>query len=424
MHSPSNALHPLPRMAWPRYLATTGIVLPGFLFVVSKKSALPLFSPQQVVHSNDLFPLLVAPWAGPTTPPGLFSRLLQAVLLWRMPTFPASHLAHGYCLWIAIALARTLVGFLLTRSVGWAFPRLFSHHALYEVSSGYGPLLLGSLLMSDRVEVSKVFGCQRHLQYLVVGLALTLCWMDMEPWTYGIASLIVGVLLSIQSVISHTLTKARHPLQLNPFHKNTGPQSPSTKIRTVLALISLIALTNTLTSWIYPMPQVPMPGTPFPPARLLDIVVLSYPRPDKKATKTILANTLESYLPLLSSTVGLAVFTHAIEHPAFDDVRESIGSSQNILFYRDTDTHADAHSGQYLHLAEAFRWQAERGLRQAEWVMLVEDDFPLCGKEAGQNALRTVMKLLEDGREDQNAIPRRRGAFIGTGGRCIQSSNS
>ncbi|KAF9453546.1 hypothetical protein P691DRAFT_658366 [Macrolepiota fuliginosa MF-IS2] len=48
--------------------------------------------------------------------------------------------------------------------------------------------------------------------------------------------------------------------------------------------------------------------------------------------------------------------------------------------------------------------------------MLVEDDFPLCGDEAGRNALRTVMKLLEEGREGRSAIPTRRGAFIGTGG--------
>jgi hypothetical protein len=186
----------------------------------------------------------------------------------------------------------------------------------------------------------------------------------------------------------------------------------------VLILILFIPLTSTVSSWISQTKQVSIPGSPFPPARLLDIIVLSFPRPDVTAATKILTVTLETYTPLLTSAVSLAAFTHAENHPAYDRVRELMGgSSQSIVFYKDTDTHPDAKSGQYLHLAEAFRWQLERGSDQAEWVMLVEDDFPLCGEEAGRNALRTVMKLLEDGRQGKSAIPDRRGAFIGTGGR-------
>ena len=100
------------------------------------------FAPRQVTDGRDLLPLLLAPWSSPShTHPGIIlSRLIQATLLvLRIP--PDFHLA-AYPLWILLALVRTELGFILTRSVGWALPPLFRHWALYEETSGLGATMV------------------------------------------------------------------------------------------------------------------------------------------------------------------------------------------------------------------------------------------------------------------------------------------
>jgi hypothetical protein len=76
----------------------------------------------------------------------------------------------------------------------------------------------------------------------------------------------------------------------------------------------------------------------------------------------------------------------------------------------------DSKAGQYLHLAEALRWASEgRKHEAAEWVLLVEDDFALCG-EWGWMGVVGVMKKLEKGRRSESVLDRL-GGFVGTGGR-------
>jgi hypothetical protein len=95
----------------------------------------------------------------------------------------------------------------------------------------------------------------------------------------------------------------------------------------------------------------------------------------------------------------------------------------------DEDRHKGLREGQYLHLAEALRWaegrasgsgkgRGDKGV--AEWVLLVEDDFALCGKWGWEGIVR-VMRELEKGRRVgvDGAADRldRLGGFVGTGGR-------
>lgn len=131
--------------------------------------------------------------------------------------------------------------------------------------------------------------------------------------------------------------------------------------------------------------------------------------------------TIDSYLPLLGADVHLSVFTHAKEHSAFHRLEQQYTS--NLTFYADRGSHPESEDGHYLHVAEAFRWVSESrpNLDRAEWIMLIEDDFPICAGETGKNALRKVLTLLEasrphPNRNDLHPQPRRRAGFIGTGG--------
>lgn len=83
----------------------------------------------------------------------------------------------------------------------------------------------------------------------------------------------------------------------------------------------------------------------------------------------------------------------------------------------DEDHHDDSADGQYLHMAEALRWEMEKpAAGRGEWVMLVEDDFPICYGERGWDVVRRIMKILEDSRATEKSLPRIRAGFVGTGG--------
>ncbi|KAL0067982.1 hypothetical protein AAF712_004885 [Marasmius tenuissimus] len=160
--------------------------------------------------------------------------------------------------------------------------------------------------------------------------------------------------------------------------------------------------------------------------------MLSYPRPGNVLlAEEIITASIDSYKPLLNpgyteGTIVLSVFTHASNHAAFQRAREK-ENDPHIQFYVDQDYHSmdDYDLGQYLHLAEAFKWIAaghrEGSWKHAEWIMIVEDDFPLC--ENGADILKRTMWLLELGRKqaleasgEVEVEVGTRSAFIGTGG--------
>ncbi|RXW20613.1 hypothetical protein EST38_g5221 [Candolleomyces aberdarensis] len=430
------------------YVIASSIVVPTILWVFNQAWSLPPFVPRQVVDENDLFPLLFAPWAGPQSLFAILSRILQVIALFRLPPLPISiYFQYTYALWIYIALARTLAGWVLSRCVGWALPRLFRHWALYEPSSGFGPMLfvLSVWQTTDTLVIIRTtqgvlpgpptrrYGYLPHA--LVFGMLL--CWLENAPWTYGIALLAcfaIVLALLILSFVFPRLGAASNQTErifddggdaeMAIIGEPLSQPSPSTKLslrRTItLGLLSLVIMEAPYNIFpiFTPITLTPMPPPPSPPSPLLEILVLTYPRSDLEANLKIMQTTIQSYLPLLGNDTHLSIFTHATEHRAFERLQQTFSDS-TITFFADNDTHPDAYEGHYLHLAEAFRWVSgpRPNLPQAEWVMLIEDDFPLCAGHVGRDALRRVLTILEASRPSPDSpVPRRRGGFIGTGG--------
>ena len=139
--------------------------------------------------------------------------------------------------------------------------------------------------------------------------------------------------------------------------------------------------------------------------------------------------------------IGISVFTHSKEHEAMDQVKEKyeamwVGKREGewnegvrVGWKVDRDVHEEDQDGHFLHLAEAFRYalemgrDRERGQDQFEegeeahetdegWILLVEDDFPVC--PGGWQVVETVMNRLVWWKEERGAIL---SGFIGTGGR-------
>ncbi|KAG6810006.1 hypothetical protein H0H92_013731 [Tricholoma furcatifolium] len=398
---------------WFRGIAACGPVLPSLIGFFFPSLTIPLFTPRQIINDNNLWSFLLGIWASPTSFSSHLSRALQAAFVFLLPTSTLQY----YVLWLLTAALRTGVGQLLTRVVGWAAPQFFSHWALYEACGGYGPsIVIYVFLCGIPPNVTK-FLYQRTSpatnSVLLVCFCALLCWLDDAPWTYGLAIVGAGT-IALVSWIFRMISSSSHippPMSLLPDGQAAPPKLKAIFGSTVLALLALTLPYGILYQFSTLVPT-DMPVSPTPGSPLLEILILSFPRPNIEVSTQIMATTINSFIPHLDPNVTLSVFTHSTSHPSFDTVRKLFAST-NVTFYTDSDAHLDYWSGQYLHIAEAFRWVIERP-NQAEWVMLVEDDFPICGGDRGWDAVKRVMQILE---APSGAVRNRQGAFIGTGGR-------
>lgn len=381
-----------------------GLILPLAISFLNPAWRFAQFTPRQLIYAKDFLPLITAFWASPTHILAQLSRFLQAGVV---ACFPRVLAVYMFAFWVVIALARTLSGFLLCRSVGWAYPRLFNHWALYEASSGIGPALAVYLMM---------YGWPFHQKYrsdtmeslVIIVACLSLYWLDDAPWTYAMASITSVALWLVQATNTSYLRHRSH----NPMARALDARRLRAVLQTAMLLLLLIpghvALAKMFSNKTLQMPTTPHGTEPF-----LEILILSYPRPgDTASLDTLLSQTIFSYLPYADSDMAISVFTHATEHVSFTHAKEHF-SKTPITFYTDMDIHADSYPSQHLHVAEAFRWASEKP-SPAEWVMLVEDDFPLCGEWGWQGILAVMSKLQHDGKY---------GGFVGTGGRFVSHTH-
>ena len=405
-------------------------LLPLFLPFASPLFQLPEFTPPQVIYSRDLVSLLLAPWTSPSSMYRVLSRLLQSALLFRLPK---DSMLPCYLLWIAIGLSRTLAGFLLSRSVGWTYPRLFNHWALYESSGGCGPALVAYLLASGvRPDLGVLLAHLRgHRWEVTESLVLLVIYtllagLDHAPWTYAMAVGLAIIAIALRAVfgVCYSPDTITYPHSTPDSHKASPHKRLRADIQMALLLLFFIPLPGILSTFLIRPPSLQMPFPSRDGAPFLEILLLSYPRPNDAPPSpdqhTILSQTIASYLPYVSSSTALSVFTHAkpSTHPAFTDAQRQF-SDVPVTFYADQDTHPDAYEGQYLHLTEAFRWIADRGAMGPEWVMLVEDDFPICSEWGWQGVLR-VMQAVQRGHDTPSPETTKMwGGFVGTGGRCV-----
>lgn len=402
-----------PTDIWGTLFNASNPLVPLLLAFLNADWTFPPFRPRQLLfsRSTELLPLLFAPWSISPSFGVILARLIHAALFSQLP--PVSAVSWCYSLWIVLGLGRTIVGWALTRAVGWAFPKFFNHWALYEETSGFGAVLVVYIHLSgilESVEWSQRLRGRGTIAMIV--LCGVLAWLENQPWTYAIAAL--GTALIMLSRQAFFAVKNRTLLPSTSRDDNGMYVRPA-KVLAVMGLsFFAILLPHVPSMVLQDTRRMRLPPAPNPPSPLLDILFLSFPRSDVVAGTTILSATLNSYLPFLNSQTLLSVFTHSTIHPAFIKSQE-LYKGDNITFYIDNDTHPEAYTGQYLHLAEAFRWVLEKPspAKTAEWVMLVEDDFPVCGGDSGWNAIAKVLSILEKSRSARNEI---RSGFVGTGG--------
>ncbi|TFK19475.1 hypothetical protein FA15DRAFT_674411 [Coprinopsis marcescibilis] len=439
-------------VTWQRLVLAGIFILPPYLF--PRWDYRP-YNPRQAIYDHDLRGLLLSLWAPPAWFYPTLSRYLQLAFVLRLPgSTPLTYSALIYPIWVAIGLSRVPVANYFSEWVGQRENRYFRHWALYEDTIGFGPALAVLLVCHAAGVISSEDPTGANGQStsilegnfgipLALASAIAMCWLEDASWTYWICIPIAMVVVVAHRTLRGFLHVGRN---INSRYQRV-PVSDIGVIGTATYKASGITVLGRLVAFVvvagisfgimllpysvnrarFNIPMTPMPISPFAHKPLLEVLVLSYPRSNIKKHTSIMKTTIDSYLPLLQEGALLSVYTQAKKHKAMEDVKPFYTSYNNITFHTNTKEYPGHRDGHYLHLAEALGWAAEKrpGHEPTEWVLLIEDDFPLCGGEEGRNGLREVLRVLESSRWPSHTdVPRRRGGWIGTGGSGIIMHNS
>lgn len=428
---------PAPQLSpWTAFLVLASIVVNVFFHHLRPLSpATLIYDTQATLLSVSLSPFLIP------TRSNAFSRLAQ--LCWIAYHPSSKRTGPGYLagIYASLVLVRCGSGYLLSRSVGWAYPQLFSHTALYEPIFGLGPLLVGAILFDD---LQGGWHVLRRLAAMAIFSSA-----DCTPWTYMHAALLAGAYRLFQHVCLESTTllpswSSTSTIAAFEEEKEYTPQIlPLTRSR-IIALALLAAATCGVGGSFPALLDSIADDTPTIPSGV-HIVMLTVPRM-LNLSSDVMIESIASYVdpwaaqfstdattsktPAAASAatgLSLTVFAHRGAdgtHPAFERAKAHFAAAPPptslALSFHMQPPNPDAPMNHYVHLADAAQYAYEHahgGAGQA-WTMFVEDDFVLCG-DWGMAHLARVVAHLNDGERDP-ARPRLNGAFVGTGGRYVQ----
>lgn len=253
---------------------------------------------------------------------------------------------------------------------------------------------------------------------------------------WGVSAIIVGLIMSLALLGLQTVQSL---VLKAPTIPTASLSTPRSSRRTRLAtLLSLVLLPFLMASTASP-PTIDLDSSfaqlhPEQP-HLLTVLLMTAPRP---GNPDFLFRTIESWLGALpdpsasvarhsypvevSSRLRLIVYTHFRTHDTFDAAQQFFSTSplhtakaaQYIEWRRDPRGHANR-LDQRLHVARGLQYAAHHGGESA-YIMLTEDDFPLCRNTEGEkNWKNTWAQLTRALVETNEAMP---DSSVGTSGHC------
>ncbi|KAK4058171.1 hypothetical protein OIO90_000910 [Microbotryomycetes sp. JL221] len=297
-------------------------------------------------------------------------------------------------MWAATVGLRVLLSWIFGRVVGWAHPEWFASSAIHEVGAGLAPLLLA-------VSIVRAYAAGRQakppsiLQFAL--LATNFCtpvdqggsgpWMALSGAIVGFVACLVASVFSFVINVS-TSTTTRGSSSRRPSALYFG------RLLAFLALPLLASLTTPASQPLAPTSFASLhPRHP----HLLTVLLMTAPRPGRP---DFLFQTVESWLGALpepdvfnsgantttAERVRMVVYTHFKTHEVFDAAQQHFSTSPvyaaKAAHY--LEWHRDERSAdrldQRLHVARGLDYAANHDGTSA-YVMLTEDDFPLCPNE-------------------------------------------
>ncbi|GAA6036846.1 hypothetical protein JCM8097_006310 [Rhodosporidiobolus ruineniae] len=303
-------------------------------------------------------------------------------------------------MWAAIVGLRVLAGWVFGRVLGWAHPQLFSTRAIHEVGSGLAPLLLALYLLRSATSTSTKPPSYLPVTILAVNFATQVSQGGAGLWL-GICGAVVGLVASLVAALYLAVSR-RSPPSPSPSSSAPPLTASSTSGFSLVHFLTLLTLPILAINAVAPTPSAPATSTAFSQLHpsephLLTVLLMTAPRP---GSPDFLLQTVESWLgafpepdallsynsstsltvPSLSSRIRLVVYTHFDSHPVFDLAQSTFSSwpkaAHYITWHRDPRAAAAGNRlDQRLHVARGLEYAASL---DGAYVLLTEDDFPLC----------------------------------------------
>lgn len=394
-------------------------------------------SPSFVIYKYEITNLILSPFLfSPTIP----SILLYAVNVLLLGLFEESltHMLGGqYFLKIfihiilSVSTVRQGIGYLFSKSTGWAVPSLFFSDSMHECNQGLAPFLFALLVIqSINLEDKYIFMYGKDEQVTVrkVILQTVMCLVNYtikDIMWWSLAGLITGFITAIiiQTWLAQRIRWDEAVEEKSPCDMTKGKYRPmplwhtlQESLKKSFSVIAIVTAILVIFNGYYTREKFVDAATLNEISQdqyLFTFVIMTAPR---RGDPPFLTKTLDSYVqnwpenPQLGTLYGriqTIVYTHFTNHLEFDRAKAIFGYTQRgkkyIRWVREEGSTVD----QRRHVSKALGIAA--GNFQSTYIALVEDDFPVCGIKEWKNIESVVYAANKES-------PNHCGVFVGTGG--------
>ncbi|KAI8142555.1 hypothetical protein BJV82DRAFT_615269 [Fennellomyces sp. T-0311] len=404
-------------------------------------------SPSFVIYRLEILNMLLSTF--------LFDWSLQGILLfgWNilvLGLFEGSltHMLGGTRRFISVLLGivvgvfglRQVLGYVFSKSTGWAIPTLFFSNSMHECSQGIAPFLF-ALLMIQSLSIDDkyimIYGDTDDLDQKVtvrkVTLQLFMCLLNYTAknilW-WSLTGLLTGFIVA-QIVYLCFVTRSDRQRDIWETSNSKDiveeyQRSKSTPlwrlvwgalkkgIAVIMITLPVLLLFN---SYYHTQSSLVDPATLNQLTHdryMFTFVVMTAPR---RGDPPLLSRTLSSYLenwPVdpepgsLYSRIQIMVYTHFSNHSQFDIAKEKFSNDLKGQRYLKWVREEGDQMNQRLHVSKALQMATDNF--QSTYVALVEDDFPVCGRDSWRQVENVIY-------EASTHAPDHCGVFVATGGR-------
>lgn len=346
---------------------------------------------------------------------------------------------------ISVCLLRQALGYLFSKSTGWAVPLLFFSDSVHECNQGIAPflfalLMIQSLSIDDKYIVLYGDADPNHkltvrkvtlqlLMCLVNYLVKNILWWSLTGLLTGYVAAIIIQATILREKRGTTTSAPSTPTNTTWDDKDVPPAFEEFPRATPLWRLLLSAFRKAFAVIAVTLPLLLLFNAYYYSQEglvdstmlnqlshdryMFTFVVMTAPR---RGEPPLLSRTIESYLanwPVdpepgsLYSRLQLMVYTHFSNHSQFDAARERFSNDLKGQRYIKWVREEGSEMNQRLHVSKALQLATESF--QSTYVALVEDDFPICGSDAWRQLEHVVYQANKHA--DDHC-----GVFVGTGG--------